>query len=83
MSCWRGRPNCNDYSIGVELEGVDDGPYTEAQYEVLQALRSALMAAHPLRAQAGHSDVAPGRKTDPGPGFDWVRASAMLVRDPG
>lgn len=82
-SRWRGRPRCNDFSIGVELEGVDDGPYTEAQYEVLLALQSGLLAAHPLRAQAAHSDVAPGRKSDPGPGFDWVRASALLPRDPG
>jgi AmpD protein len=82
-SSWRGRPDCNDYSIGVELEGVDDGLYTSAQYEVLRALQSGLVARYPLRAMAAHSDIAPGRKTDPGPGFDWSRASAALTRDPG
>ena len=83
VSCWHGRPDCNDFSIGVELEGVDDGLYSDAQYQVLLALQAGLCAAHPLRAQAAHSDIAPGRKTDPGPGFDWSRASAVLERDPG
>lgn len=80
VSCWRGRPGCNDFSIGVELEGVDDGPYADAQYEVLTALQQGLLGAYPLRAQAAHSDIAPGRKTDPGPGFEWSRASALLER---
>jgi N-acetyl-anhydromuramoyl-L-alanine amidase len=83
VSCWHGRADCNDFSIGVELEGVDDGLYTVAQYEVLQALQQGLAARYPLRAMAAHSDIAPGRKTDPGPGFDWSRASAVLPRDPG
>ena len=83
VSSWRGRPDCNDYAIGIELEGIDDGPFSDAQYEVLAALQTALIDRYPLRAQAAHSDVAPGRKTDPGTGFDWVRASALLVRDPG
>lgn len=83
VSQWHGRGRCNDFSIGVELEGVDDGPYSEAQYQVLLALEQGLLAAFPLRAQAAHSDIAPGRKTDPGPGFDWQRASLWLPRDPG
>lgn len=82
-SRWHGRPDCNDFSIGVELEGVDDGDYSDAQYAVLCALQAGLLAGYPLRAQAAHSDIAPGRKTDPGPGFDWSRASALLPRDPG
>lgn len=72
-SCWAGRENCNDYSIGVELEGTDDCPFSEAQYTALSALLGALRAAYPIRALAGHSDIAPGRKTDPGPCFDWAR----------
>lgn len=72
-SQWQGRERCNDFSIGVELEGCDSQPFEEAQYETLGCLTAALRAAYPLRALVGHSDIAPGRKTDPGPCFDWSR----------
>lgn len=79
-SKWRGRTNCNDFSIGVELEGTDTRPYAARQYRRLAALLRALARAYPaLRAMAGHAHVAPGRKTDPGPAFDWAR----LARDSG
>jgi AmpD protein len=80
-SCWRGRERCNDFSIGVELEGADDVAYEDAQYSSLAALLAALIDAYPgLRPDniAGHSDIAPGRKTDPGPAFDWPRVRALL-----
>jgi AmpD protein len=80
-SAYQGRPGCNDFSIGVELEGADGTPYTDAQYEALTALTAALLACYAsLSAQAitGHSDVAPGRKTDPWPTFDWPRFRALL-----
>jgi AmpD protein len=75
-SCFRRRVHCNDYSIGIELEGEDDLPYESAQYEMLSPLLAALLQAYPLisaREIAAHSDVAPGRKTDPGPAFEWLR----------
>ncbi len=73
-SCWRGRERCNDFSIGVELEGADDKPFSEAQYARLNDLVRALRKAYPTLVDvAGHSDIAPGRKTDPGPHFDWSR----------
>jgi N-acetyl-anhydromuramoyl-L-alanine amidase len=75
-SAFRGRSQCNDFSIGIELEGTDDGPYTDEQYLHLTAIIHAIMLAYPLtstRSVAGHCDVAPGRKTDPGPAFDWLR----------
>jgi len=81
VSSWRGRSGCNDFSVGVELEGSDDTPYTDAQYAALAALAAALVATYgTLSAEAivGHSDVAPGRKTDPGPAFDWPRFRALL-----
>jgi N-acetyl-anhydromuramoyl-L-alanine amidase len=81
QSAYRGRTACNDFSIGVELEGTDDTPYTDAQYQALAALSAALLTAYPsLSAQAiaGHSDVSPGRKTDPGPSFDWARFRGLL-----
>ncbi|MFO1314548.1 MAG: 1,6-anhydro-N-acetylmuramyl-L-alanine amidase AmpD [Burkholderiales bacterium] len=71
VSSWRGRARCNDYSIGIELEGTDDRPYTARQYATLAALLTALRRRYPLEAAVGHSDVAPDRKTDPGPAFDW------------
>lgn len=70
-SSWQGRDNCNDFSVGIELEGTDDEPYTFEQYEVLGELLKALGRSYTVRAIAGHSDVAPGRKSDPGPHFDW------------
>jgi len=72
-SAWRGRPSCNDFSIGIELEGADDRPYTGAQYRMLSRLVRALAARYGIREVVGHSDVAPGRKTDPGSRFDWRR----------
>lgn len=77
-SCWQGRERCNDFSIGVELEGSDFVPFTPAQYAALHDLTLALRAAYPLRGIAGHSDIAPLRKTDPGPFFDWARYLSAL-----
>ena len=80
-SSFRGRSRCNDFSIGVELEGTDDTPYTELQYAALGRVARALQAAYPdLRTDrmVGHCDIAPGRKTDPGPAFDWPRLLAEL-----
>jgi AmpD protein len=79
VSRWRGRERCNDFSIGVELEGTDDAGFADAQYRALIELVPALRARHPLRDLAAHSDIAPGRKTDPGPGFDWPRLLAALA----
>jgi len=79
---YRGRSACNDFSIGIELEGTDDLPYEDAQYESLAHLIRALLAAYPsLAAQrvVGHSDIAPGRKTDPGSVFDWQRLRRGLL----
>ncbi|MBI2277646.1 MAG: 1,6-anhydro-N-acetylmuramyl-L-alanine amidase AmpD [Dechloromonas sp.] len=71
-SQWCGRDNCNDYSVGIELEGSDTQPFTSAQYAALWRLIDALRRRYPIAAMAGHSDIAPGRKTDPGPHFDWA-----------
>jgi N-acetyl-anhydromuramoyl-L-alanine amidase len=79
VSRWRGRERCNDFSIGVELEGLDDAPFAEVQYEALIRLVRTLRARHPLRDIAAHSDIAPGRKTDPGRFFDWPRVLAALA----
>lgn len=81
QSCFDGAENCNDFSLGIELEGCDDTPYTEQQYQCLTALVRLLLAHYPgLSKQriVGHSDIAPGRKTDPGTCFDWRRLSAAL-----
>lgn len=75
---WRGRGRCNDFSIGIELEGSDEMPFEDAQYEALAELILALRARYPVADVAGHSDIAPGRKTDPGPHFDWARCRKML-----
>ena len=73
-SSWRGHGRCNDYSIGIELEGVDTRPYRSRQYARLAVLTRRLRAAYPaLSGVAGHDEIAPGRKTDPGPAFDWAR----------
>lgn len=72
-SNWRGRERCNDFSIGIELEGSDFESFTDAQYKTLARLSKALHTAYPIADVVGHSDIAPGRKTDPGPFFDWVR----------
>jgi AmpD protein len=71
QSSYRGRDNCNDYSIGVELEGLEGGDFEHAQYETLSGLCNALMLHYPIRHIAGHEHIAPGRKQDPGPGFNW------------
>jgi AmpD protein len=81
-SSFAGRDACNDFSIGVELEGVDTVPYEDAQYRVLAEVVAALCAAYPSLDPArltGHSDIAPGRKTDPGPAFDWPRARGLIA----
>jgi AmpD protein len=70
-SRYRGRDNCNDDSVGIELEGIEGGPFEAAQYETLASLAAALAEAYPIRHVAGHEHVAPGRKHDPGAGFDW------------
>jgi N-acetyl-anhydromuramoyl-L-alanine amidase len=79
-SAWRGRSACNDFSVGIELEGTDDSPFEDVQYRELAHLITRLAASLPLKAIAAHSDVAPGRKTDPGQGFDWARLFAELAR---
>jgi AmpD protein len=80
VSSWRGRERCNDFSIGIELEGCDECNFDPAQYRVLATLLAALRRQLPLRDIAGHADIAPGRKTDPGPHFDWRRLHVMLMR---
>jgi N-acetyl-anhydromuramoyl-L-alanine amidase len=82
QSQYQGRSACNDFSIGIELEGTDTIPYTDAQYESLAALVAALLSTyHTLSAEriTGHSDIAPGRKTDPGPVFEWARFRQLLA----
>jgi len=81
-SSWRGRERCNDFSIGVELEGVDTRSYTERQYARLVPLAATLRRRYPIAEIVGHSDIAPGRKTDPGPAFDWRRLRALVGRAP-
>ncbi|MEP7062141.1 MAG: 1,6-anhydro-N-acetylmuramyl-L-alanine amidase AmpD [Betaproteobacteria bacterium] len=88
VSSWRGRERCNDFSIGVELEGSDTLPFAAAQYTMLARLVKLLQRRYPIDALAGHSDIAPGRKTDPGPAFDWARLRRLIAprntrRSPG
>lgn len=73
VSEWQGRERCNDFSIGIELEGADDAPFEDVQYLALTDLLAAIRKKYPISAMAGHSDIAPGRKTDPGLHFDWAR----------
>ena len=73
ISAWQGRQRCNDFSIGIELEGGDEQPFENCQYQRLNILLRTLRRAFPILAVAGHSDIAPGRKTDPGPFFEWER----------
>lgn len=83
-SNWCGRERCNDFSIGIELEGTDELPYTAKQYELLAEIINALANNYPaLRHDTvtGHSDIAPGRKTDPGPCFDWALLRALLTTE--
>lgn len=80
-SCWRGRVNCNDFAVGIELEGTDDVPYEAAQYAVLVDVCDALFMRYPglhLGSVVGHQDIAPGRKSDPGASFDWSGFLATL-----
>ncbi|BFM10863.1 1,6-anhydro-N-acetylmuramyl-L-alanine amidase AmpD [Simiduia litorea] len=81
QSVFEGRANCNDYSIGVELEGSDYVPFTDVQYEVLGQLTQTIRGLYPSITRAritGHSDISPGRKTDPGPYFDWPRYLSLI-----
>ncbi len=81
-SCYEGRSECNDFSIGIELEGTDDDPYTDSQYDVLLAVTKLLSGHFPgirLNSIVGHCDIAPGRKTDPGVSFDWSRYRSSLI----
>jgi len=79
-SCWHGRQRCNDFSIGVELEGTDSVPYTDSQYAMLGRLTRALRRRYPIAELAGHDQIAPGRKSDPGASFDWARYRRLAAR---
>ena len=78
-SSWRGRSRCNDFSIGIELEGSEDQGFEDRQYAALISLLRSLQAELPIRDIAAHSEIAPGRKTDPGPRFDWTRLLSSLL----
>lgn len=81
VSSYKGRDNCNDFSIGIEMEGEDETPYTDIQYQVLSNLIKNLVKIYPELSTdtiAGHSDIAPGRKTDPGEAFDWEHLNSLL-----
>lgn len=80
VSSWRGRSRCNDFSVGIELEGTEEAAFTSAQYQSLVSLVRQLQKQFPIRDIAAHSDVAPGRKTDPGARFDWARLLAGLAQ---
>ncbi|KAG0194131.1 hypothetical protein DFQ28_001268 [Apophysomyces sp. BC1034] len=82
VSSFAGRERCNDFSIGIELEGSDEHAFEAPQYETLAALCTALCECYPIAALAGHADIAPGRKTDPGAHFDWRRLRAQLALPP-
>lgn len=77
-SCHQGRENCNDFSIGIELEGLEGGPFESAQYAAAAAVCVAIGQQYPIRHVAGHEHVAPGRKFDPGAGFDWTQLRRAL-----
>ena len=79
-SRWNGRERCNDFSVGIELEGSDFVPFRDAQYDALARLIRELSARYSIEAVVGHSDIAPGRKTDPGPFFDWPRMRAAVAQ---
>lgn len=81
QSCWQGRERCNDFTIGIELEGDDFSPFEDEQYQQLASVIKRLIATYPKLSTehiAGHEHIAPGRKTDPGPFFDWQRLQALL-----
>ena len=77
-SCWKGKACCNDFSIGVEMEGSDTTPFTDSQYIALVSLTMELSKVYPIEDIIGHSDIAPKRKTDPGPYFDWHQYQEAL-----
>ncbi|MFT7387881.1 MAG: AmpD protein [Candidatus Endobugula sp.] len=82
-SCFKGRDNCNDFSIGIELEGTDEIAYTSSQYEVLVQVTNSITTAYPaitIESIVGHSDISPGRKTDPGESFDWQKFYRLLAK---
>ena len=79
VSSWEGRERCNDFSIGIELEGDDDTPFEQAQYQTLQSLLRSLIVAWPIKSVTSHSHVAPNRKTDPGYCFDWAPVREVCV----
>ena len=81
LSSWGGRNQCNDFSIGVELEGSDRTAFTDDQYRALIRLSLLLQESYPIKDIVGHSDIAVGRKTDPGPHFDWERYRSALVAE--
>ena len=81
VSDFQGRNRCNDFSIGIELEGADHIPFTDAQYSVLADVTRQIISHYPMISSdrvVGHSDIAPGRKTDPGPAFDWLRYKQLI-----
>jgi len=80
LSSWRGRQRCNDFSLGVELEGADDRAFTQAQYRRLAKLAAVLRTRYPLVDIVGHADISPGRKIDPGPSFDWGHYRELFAR---
>lgn len=82
-SRWRGRDNCNDWSVGIELEGLEGECFTPAQYRSLAAVLRALARRYPIVEAVGHEHVAPGRKADPGAGFEWPRLARLLADAPG
>jgi len=83
VSQFAGRENCNDFSMGIELEGTDTLPYTDAQYKTLKKVTALLLKHYPLTLEriTGHSDIAPQRKTDPGPAFDWIRYKESIRQE--
>ncbi len=81
VSCWQSNEKCNDFSIGIELEGSDTTPFTDQQYAALITLTKCLHDHFPIKDIVGHSDIAPGRKTDPGPHFDWKRYAISCDND--
>lgn len=80
ISTWESRDRCNDFSIGIELEGCDFEAFEKPQYQTLQLLLLSLQAHYPIQHIVGHSDIAPGRKTDPGPFFDWAEVHNKNAR---
>jgi len=79
-SCWQGRERCNDFSLGIELEGDDLTEFAPLQYQALTSMLAVLRQYFPIESIAGHADIAPGRKTDPGPYFDWTRIAPVMPR---